>query len=346
MIERDFKNCFTKRTLIRIISALEKNKYLITLRKGNRKYYRINYNKINNKYNKYFNISGEPEKKPDEPVKTLMLRHNDKKIQKNNCQNGKGGLPNWQFADCQNGNSIEDINKDNNIYIKYKNFIKDTSNTSISYNKSFSNTSNSYNNISSNNIYNHNKISNNKKEYSYNKRINDKADKDNLNTNKKQYTFSSKKINKNNKNQKNSSKFETEISKLDDLRYHSDVSEKIWSNYTENDFIKARGYQKRQIGFINSHEQEKEFIKDVVKDVMNSNNKSFRINGKRVEIDEIINQLKKIKDEHIEYCANKILNNKKIKHKKNYIITSLYNSIKSKDNKNSESSLGYDWLKE
>ncbi|GAB7568085.1 hypothetical protein MUSASHINO07_06350 [Gemella sp. Musashino-2025] len=36
----------------------------------------------------------------------------------------------------QNDPTIKKINKKINIYIKYKNFIKDTSNTSISYNLS------------------------------------------------------------------------------------------------------------------------------------------------------------------------------------------------------------------
>ncbi|GAB7568084.1 hypothetical protein MUSASHINO07_06340 [Gemella sp. Musashino-2025] len=61
----------------------EINKYLITLRKGNRKYYRINYDKIN----KYFNICSESEKKLDEPVKTLMLEKDNRISEKPLGQN-------------------------------------------------------------------------------------------------------------------------------------------------------------------------------------------------------------------------------------------------------------------
>ena len=83
MWEKDFKYCFSLKTLKRILITLEEKNYLITFKKFNAKYYRINYDKIN----KYFNICSESGKKLDEPVKTLMLEKDNRISEKPLGQN-------------------------------------------------------------------------------------------------------------------------------------------------------------------------------------------------------------------------------------------------------------------
>ena len=59
---------FSIDTLKRTVKKLEDKNFLIFLEKENKKYVRLNYTEIN----KFFSISGEPVKTPDEPVKTSM----------------------------------------------------------------------------------------------------------------------------------------------------------------------------------------------------------------------------------------------------------------------------------
>ena len=68
LYKNDFCLLFSIDTLKRTVKKLEDKNFLIFLEKENKKYVRINYTEIN----KFFSISGEPVKTPDEPVKTSM----------------------------------------------------------------------------------------------------------------------------------------------------------------------------------------------------------------------------------------------------------------------------------
>ena len=68
LYKNDFCLLFSIDTLKRTIKSLEDKNFLIISKKEKKKYVRINYTEIN----KFFSISGEPVKTPDEPVKTSM----------------------------------------------------------------------------------------------------------------------------------------------------------------------------------------------------------------------------------------------------------------------------------
>ena len=95
MLKRDFPLCFSYDTLKRVLTNLEEGNFLITKKHKNGKLYRVNYNKIS--FNK--NLKS------------------DKNITKNENDNQKSRLG-------QNAPTIKEINKENNIYINFNNFIK------------------------------------------------------------------------------------------------------------------------------------------------------------------------------------------------------------------------------
>ena len=89
MYERNFKFCFSIETLRRSLKLLEENNFLITIKKFNAKYYRVNYKEIN----KYFNIFEKENKKNDEKeslVKmTKRFSQNDQTIKEINKEINK-----------------------------------------------------------------------------------------------------------------------------------------------------------------------------------------------------------------------------------------------------------------
>ena len=95
-------------------------------------------------------------------------------------------------------------------------------------------------------------------------------------------------------------------------------------------------------------EEIKQDVNLVISNVLNNKTptKEFHINGVKVDISSVRTTFELVQEKNVDYCTDKILKSKKITNFESYVIASLYNSIKSKDNKNSESSLGYDWLKE
>ena len=112
MLKRDFPLCFSYDTLKRTLINLEEGNFLITKKYKNGKLYRVNYNKIS--FNK--NLKS------------------DKNITKNESDNQKSRLG-------QNAPTIKEINKENNIYINFNNFIK---NKDLSKNKSLTDKDNLY----------------------------------------------------------------------------------------------------------------------------------------------------------------------------------------------------------
>lgn len=131
MLKRDFPLCFSYDTLKRTLINLEEGNFLITKKYKNGKLYRVNYNKIS--FNK--NLKS------------------DKNITKNESDNQKSRLgqnaPTQKLevsAKCtnqlgQNAPTIKEINKENNIYINFNNFIK---NKDLSKNKSLTDKDNLY----------------------------------------------------------------------------------------------------------------------------------------------------------------------------------------------------------
>ena len=170
MLERDFPLCFSLDTLKRVLNNLEEADFLITKKHKNGKLYRVNYNKIS--FNKNLksdknitkNESGNQKSRlvQNAPTKKVELVQNapteNVKIENEvsaKCTNGYGKMYQPVSAKCiselvQNASTIKDINKDNNIYIKYNNFIN---NTDLSKNKDMTDKVNLYNQTTNNLIY-------------------------------------------------------------------------------------------------------------------------------------------------------------------------------------------------
>ena len=170
MLERDFPLCFSLDTLKRVLNNLEEADFLITKKHKNGKLYRVNYNKIS--FNKNLksdknitkNESGNQKSRlvQNAPTKKVELVQNapteNVKIENEvsaKCPNGYSKMPQPVSADCpdqlvQNAPTIKDINKENNIYIKYNNFIN---NTDLSKNKDMTDKVNLYNQTTNNLIY-------------------------------------------------------------------------------------------------------------------------------------------------------------------------------------------------
>lgn len=267
LYKTDFFLLFSIDTLKRIIKSLEDKNFVIISKKEKKKYIRINYTEIN----KFFSISGEPVKTPDEPVKTSMQNIENRIVVQNApnydvistremVQNAPN--ENQSGAKCteqevqnalingakctnemvQNAPAIYKINnKINKIYIKYNNFIKE-----ILDNKS--------------------------------------VDKVNILNNHINYLF--------------------------------------WFSEIKHD------------------------VRLVISRVLNDNTlpKTYRINTEKVDISSIRATFELVQEKNIDYCVDKILKSKKITNFESYVIASLYNSVKVKEDKDIKTSLGYDWF--
>ena len=170
MLERDFPLCFSLDTLKRVLNNLEEADFLITKKHKNGKLYRVNYNKIS--FNRNLKLVKNITKNESDnqksrlvqnaPTKKVELVQNapteNVKIENEvsaKCTNGYGKIHQPVSAKCtselvQNAPTIKDINKDNNIYIKYNNFIN---NTDLSKNKDMTDKVNLYNQTTNNLIY-------------------------------------------------------------------------------------------------------------------------------------------------------------------------------------------------
>lgn len=140
MLERDFPLCFSYDTLKRTLINLEEGNFLITKKYKNGKLYRVNYNKIsfnkNLKSDKNITKNESDNQKsrlvqnaPTKNVKLVQNAPTEKSEVSAKCPNGECKMPQPVSADCpnqlvQNAPTIKDINKENNIYINYNNFIK------------------------------------------------------------------------------------------------------------------------------------------------------------------------------------------------------------------------------
>ena len=166
MLKRDFPLCFSYDTLKRVLTNLEEGNFLITKKHKNGKLYRVNYNKIS--FNKNLksdknitkNESGNQKYRlvqnaPTQNVKLVQNAPTEKIEVSAKCPNGECKMPQPVSADCpnqlvQNAPTIKDINKENNIYINYNNFIK---NKDLSKNKSLTDKDNLYNQTNNDLIY-------------------------------------------------------------------------------------------------------------------------------------------------------------------------------------------------
>ena len=279
MYERNFKFCFSIETLRRSLKLLEENNFLITIKKFNAKYYRVNYKEIN----KYFNIFEKENKKNDEKESLVKMTK--------------------RFS--QNDQTIKEINKEINKEIIYIDLSKK-------------------------------KI-----------RLKKIADKFILKKIKKQEISkkSTQKTAKNSKNEKLDHEFKTQMPKLDVLRYELGVSEDFASNYTKNDFANVTDGLKEQIEIFKKDVNIKRLINDTIQEVLNDNRKFFTINKEKVKSEIVKEKFKKLKKQNIEYCYKKYFEEKTIKNSKNFIISTLYNSVIKEENKKSEvTNLGYDWF--
>lgn len=158
MLKRDFPLCFSYDTLKRTLINLEEGNFLITKKHKNGKLYRVNYNKIS--FNKNLKLDKNITKNevdnqksklvqnaPTEKVKLGQNAPTQKLEVSAKCTNGKGKMHQLVRAKCtnqlgQNAPTIKEINKENNIYINYNNFIK---NKELSNNKDLTDKDNLYN---------------------------------------------------------------------------------------------------------------------------------------------------------------------------------------------------------
>ena len=155
MLKRDFPLCFSYDTLKRILNNLEEGNFLITKKHKNGKLYRVNYNKIS--FNKNLKSDKNITKNESGNQKSRLVQiASTRKLEVSaNCTNGKGKMHQPVRAKCtnqlgQNAPTIKDINKENNIYINYNNFIK---NKELSNNKGLTDKDNLYNQTNNDLIY-------------------------------------------------------------------------------------------------------------------------------------------------------------------------------------------------
>ena len=166
MLKRDFPLCFSYDTLKRILNNLEEGNFLITKKHKNGKLYRVNYNKIS--FNKNLKLDKNITKNetdnqksrlvqnaPTEKVKLGQNAPTQKSEVRANCTDGEGKTHQPVRAKCtnqlgQNAPTIKEINKENNIYINYNNFIK---NKDLSINKGVIDKDNLYKQTNNDLIY-------------------------------------------------------------------------------------------------------------------------------------------------------------------------------------------------
>ncbi|PMC48340.1 hypothetical protein CJ217_04435 [Streptococcus sp. UMB1385] len=166
MLKRDFPLCFSYDTLKRVLTNLEEGNFLITKKHKNGKLYRVNYNKIS--FNKNLksdknitkNESGNQKSRLvqnalTQNVKLVQNAPTEKLEVSAKCPNGECKMPQPVSAKCpnqlvQNAPTVKDINKENNIYINYNNFIK---NKELSNNKGLTDKDNLYNQTTNDLIY-------------------------------------------------------------------------------------------------------------------------------------------------------------------------------------------------
>ena len=305
MHERDFKFCFSIETLKRSLKILEENNFLITIKKFNAKYYRVNYEEIN----KYFNIFEKENKKNDKKESLVKMTQPKKKLGQNDPTSlVKMTQPVWSNCPNQFGQNDPTIKKIN-IKIIYKDYNIDLSKKKIRLLKSAD------------------------------KFILKKIKKQEISKKSTQKTA------KNSKNEKLDHEFKPQIPKLDVLRYELGVSEDFASNYTKNDFANVTDGLKEQIEIFKKDVNIKRLINDTIQEVLNDNRKFFTINKEKVKSEIVKEKFKKLKKQNIDYCYKKYFEEKTIKNSKNFIISTLYNSAIKEENKKSEvTNLGYDWF--
>ena len=146
MLERDFPLCFSYDTLKRILNNLEEGNFLITKKHKNGKLYRVNYNKIS--FNKNLKSDKNITKNSTDNQKSRLVQNapTQKSEVRAKCTDGEGKMHQPVRAKCtnqlgQNAPTVKDINKENNIYINFNNFIK---NKDLSKNKSLTDKDNLY----------------------------------------------------------------------------------------------------------------------------------------------------------------------------------------------------------
>ena len=159
MLKRDFPLCFSYDTLKRVLTNLEEGNFLITKKHKNGKLYRVNYNKIS--FNKNLKSDKNITKNESDNQKSRLVQNaptENVKIENEvsaKCPNGYSKMSQPVSADCpnqlvQNALTIKDINKENNIYINYNNFIK---NKDLSINKGVVDKDNLYTKTNNDLIY-------------------------------------------------------------------------------------------------------------------------------------------------------------------------------------------------
>ena len=129
MLENDFKHLFKIDTLKRVIGRLEEDEFLFSEEYKNKKIYRINYKKIDSLTNLKSdkNITKKEKSNPMQIAPTQNAQVEDEVDA--NCTGGDAKCTDLPSAKCtdrgmQNAHAINKINKINDIYIKYNNFIK------------------------------------------------------------------------------------------------------------------------------------------------------------------------------------------------------------------------------
>ena len=86
----------------------------------------------------------------------------------------------------------------------------------------------------------------------------------------------------------------------------------------------------------------KQDVKQVIANIQaTDDSKTYNINNENIAVSSIKERLNSLTEQNINYCTEQILKTKKINIFENYVIASLYNSTKSKNN-----DFGYNWLED
>ena len=155
MLKRDFPLCFSYDTLKRTLNNLEEGNFLITKKHKNGKLYRVNYNKISFSKNLKSDKNITENENKNQKSRLVQNAPTQNSEVRANCTDGEGKMHQPVRAKCtnqlgQNAPTVKDINKENNIYINYNNFIK---NKELSNNKGLTDKDNLYNQTTNDLIY-------------------------------------------------------------------------------------------------------------------------------------------------------------------------------------------------
>ena len=298
--KNDFSLLFSIDTLKRTVKKLEDKNFLIFLEKENKKYVRLNYTEIN----KFFSISGEPVKTPDEPVKTSMQNIENRIMVQN--------APNKDVINARE--MVQNAPKENQSSAKCTE--QEVQNALINGAKCTEEM-----------------VQNAPNENQSGAKCTDTEVQNAL-------INGAKCTNEMVQNAPAIYKINNKINKIY-IKYNNFIKEIL-----DNKSVDKVNILNNHINYLFWFSEIKHDVRLVISRVLNDNTlpKTYRINTEKVDISSIRAAFELVQEKNIDYCVDKILKSKKITNFESYVIASLYNSVKVKEDKDIKTSLGYDWF--